>query len=228
MAIDVICTGCHKRFQVSEQFAGRKGPCPACKTIIEIPKLEDVVVVHEREQTKTGAPAKLDSIRRQRTTVSKLELIISGATLVVGLALAFAARFSISETVTQPSGLINLIAGLSLGVATSCLSYVILRNQDAEIINDKSTLFKGIGVGLLYGGVWRLQHLIIDNVLMMDGTVILPAVIILALATVAIVSFAPMAAFEFEYSQGFISVCLFVAMLAIYSLIAGDIGVIIS
>ena len=79
MAIDVICTGCHKRFQVSDQYAGQKGPCPGCKTMIEIPRLEDVVVVHERETTSTGAPAKLDSIRRQQTTVSKLELVFQPA-----------------------------------------------------------------------------------------------------------------------------------------------------
>lgn len=38
MSIHVICPGCLKRFQVGVRFAGMKGPCPACGTIITIPK----------------------------------------------------------------------------------------------------------------------------------------------------------------------------------------------
>ena len=38
MPLHVICPGCLKRFQVGERFAGMKGPCPNCGTIIDIPK----------------------------------------------------------------------------------------------------------------------------------------------------------------------------------------------
>ena len=38
MSLHVICPGCLKRFQVGVRFAGKKGPCPNCGTIIEIPK----------------------------------------------------------------------------------------------------------------------------------------------------------------------------------------------
>lgn len=37
MSLHVICPGCLKRFQVGERFAGMKGPCPKCGTLIEIP-----------------------------------------------------------------------------------------------------------------------------------------------------------------------------------------------
>jgi len=37
MPLHVICPGCLKRFQVSARFAGMKGPCPNCGTVISIP-----------------------------------------------------------------------------------------------------------------------------------------------------------------------------------------------
>ena len=142
MAIDVICAGCHKRFQVSEEFAGKKGPCPECQTVIEIPKLEDIVVVHERESTKTGAPAKLNSIRRQRTTVSKLELIISLTAIALGLTTATIGRFTIPEDAGAPDILISGIAGCMLGIGTSLLGYIVLRNSELGIVNDHKTILK--------------------------------------------------------------------------------------
>ena len=156
MAIDVICTGCHKRFQVSDQYAGQKGPCPGCKTIIEIPRLEDVVVVHERETTRTGAPAKLDSIRRQQTTVSKLELVISTSCILCGLILAFMVRTSLPDENSTPSGLLPWLAGIGLGAGTSLLGYIVLRPQDTEIANNRTTLLKGILIGVSYGILWRI------------------------------------------------------------------------
>ncbi len=50
MSIQVTCPGCLKRFSVSEKFAGQKGPCPKCKTVIDIPKLGDEVVIHGGEE----------------------------------------------------------------------------------------------------------------------------------------------------------------------------------
>ena len=52
MPISVVCPGCFKRFQVSEKFAGKKGPCPNCQTIIDIPK--EQVKVHAPEEFIAG------------------------------------------------------------------------------------------------------------------------------------------------------------------------------
>ena len=224
MAIDVICTGCHKRFQVSDEFAGRKGPCPGCKTVIEIPKLEDIVVVHERETTKTGAPTKLNSIRRHGTTVSKLEIIISLAAVTLGLTTAFIGRFTISGASSSPGILIWGIAGSMLGIGTSLLGYIVLRNSELEIVNDRKTILKASGIGILYAVLWRLQIIITDSALTMEDGIILPGVIVLALALTAIASFLPMVLLEFEFAQGLVHTSLFIAALVAYSLILGNIA----
>ncbi len=46
---------CLKRFSVADKFAGQKGPCPKCKTIITIPKKEEEVIIHSPEHSEAGA-----------------------------------------------------------------------------------------------------------------------------------------------------------------------------
>lgn len=36
--LSVTCPHCHKRFQVRQEYAGRKGKCTACQTVIQIPQ----------------------------------------------------------------------------------------------------------------------------------------------------------------------------------------------
>ena len=226
MAIDVICPGCHKRFQVSDQFAGQKGPCPGCKTIIQIPKLEDVVVVHERETTSSGAPAKLNSIRRQHTTAGKSELLCASGALLAGLLSTILVRF-LSETEPNPGFFTTLLIGSLLGSSTSLLGNIVLRGQDNGSNYGRKTIVRACLVGVIYTVIWRMLVLISDGLLVEDGSVILPAVIILAIALTAISTFLPMFVFDFEYQQGLVHVALFISSLAIYSLVLGDIALII-
>ncbi|MGI6401534.1 MAG: hypothetical protein ACOX0A_05410 [Thermoguttaceae bacterium] len=52
MAIRVICAGCMTSFEVDDRFAGKKGPCPKCGHIIEIPK--ETVIVHAPDHITDG------------------------------------------------------------------------------------------------------------------------------------------------------------------------------
>ena len=55
MAILVVCQGCRARFQVSDQFAGKSGPCPKCKAVIKIPTKSEEVTVHGGKTLPAGA-----------------------------------------------------------------------------------------------------------------------------------------------------------------------------
>jgi hypothetical protein len=57
MPINVTCPNpkCLKRFSVADKYAGQKGPCPKCKTIITIPKKEEEVIIHSPEHSEAGA-----------------------------------------------------------------------------------------------------------------------------------------------------------------------------
>ncbi len=89
MSIRVTCPGCHTRFNVSDKFAGREGPCPKCKKVIRIPDKNEEVVIHAPEhgpKDSTGRPL-LKPISRKETFVSsvQLALIISA---VIGFLMA--------------------------------------------------------------------------------------------------------------------------------------------
>ena len=69
MPIHVICPGCHARFKVGDQHAGKTGACPKCKGPIQIPAAGDEVVIHAPELEAGAKDAKgrsvLKPIRRK-------------------------------------------------------------------------------------------------------------------------------------------------------------------
>ena len=78
MSIRVTFPGCLKRFNVSEKFAGKKGPCPKCKKTIEIPEKDEEVVIHEAETgAKDSTGKKLSKqIARKETNLSTVNLVL--------------------------------------------------------------------------------------------------------------------------------------------------------
>jgi hypothetical protein len=86
MPIHIICPGCKKRYTVSEKFAGQKGPCPNCKTVLTIPAKEDEVVIHAPEDAlpkDSKGRSVLQPILREETKFSLPWLLgILGAILV--------------------------------------------------------------------------------------------------------------------------------------------------
>ena len=96
MAIQVTCPNCLKRFQVSDKFAGKTGPCPSCKAKIKVPDKDEEVVIHAPED---GAPkdstgqSVLKPIVRQETDVTRKGLVISVTVILVAIAIAVTLRF---------------------------------------------------------------------------------------------------------------------------------------
>lgn len=91
MAIIVTCPGCHKSFSVRDEFGGRKGPCPKCKTMITIPMPDKKVTVHGGEAFSDGGKSAsgqlvLKPIKRRETIFKpKTALIVASSALVLFL-----------------------------------------------------------------------------------------------------------------------------------------------
>ena len=95
MPIHVVCHGCKAAFQVSDKFAGKKGPCPKCKTVITIPAAEEEIKIHAPEaagpKDSTGRPVFIP-ILREETKISQNGLFAIAGACVAVLLLALMLR----------------------------------------------------------------------------------------------------------------------------------------
>jgi hypothetical protein len=100
MAIRVTCPGCHKRFTVSEKFAGKTGPCPKCKTPIRIPTKQDEVKLHGPEELGAGVRGSVATkpILREETSLGPVAITMIAAaglvTVIVAAMLGWADFFA--------------------------------------------------------------------------------------------------------------------------------------
>ena len=79
MPIRVTCTKCHTRFNVSDKFAGKSGPCPKCKSTIQIPNKEDEVIIEApkpKGPVDTSGKSILKPIRRKETKLSSVQITL--------------------------------------------------------------------------------------------------------------------------------------------------------
>jgi predicted Zn finger-like uncharacterized protein len=152
MPIEVFCPGCKTRFKVSEKFAGKKGPCPKCKTVITVPEKAEEVVVHAPEQfgpKNAAGVGVLKPITRKDAKVSPLVVvgIVSGIILVLVVAM--------------------LLRGLEdkspwmLGICTFLLApplvlggYTFLRDDEFEPYRGLSLIVRVLICSVMYAALW--------------------------------------------------------------------------
>jgi hypothetical protein len=167
MPITIVCPGCKKRFAVSEKFAGQKGPCPSCKTVIEIPKLEEQVVIHAPEGGGTkdskGA-AVIRPILRQETRFDPKFAVGIGLAVLVMFVLAYAVGASYrSPQRGQPAQVpwvFQAIAALVLGPPLALAGYTFLRNDEFEPFRGMELWVRVLGCGTVYAALWGIYSLI--------------------------------------------------------------------
>ncbi|RKY14781.1 MAG: hypothetical protein DRP63_07960 [Planctomycetota bacterium] len=78
MAIELTCPGCGKRLRVADSAAGKKGKCPACGAVVEIPTPGAEVSAKERKEAKeekerkpvSGEGGRRRAVTRRRGGVS--------------------------------------------------------------------------------------------------------------------------------------------------------------
>nr|NIL96054.1 hypothetical protein [Planctomycetales bacterium]NIP68120.1 hypothetical protein [Planctomycetales bacterium] len=133
MAIIVVCRNCHKRFKVSEKFAGQQGPCPNCKSIIQVPTANEQVKIHTPEHSEETARGRtgqlvLEPIARQPVTFPRWAGITIGVTSLILLMVAwsFSGAADSTKRVLAVAGTILLAPPLVLA------GYTFLRNDELE------------------------------------------------------------------------------------------------
>ncbi len=134
MAIQVVCPGCHARFKVSDQHAGKKGPCPKCKVEITVPPSEDEVVIKAPDEfggTRDAAgKLVLKPVVRDETVLTPL--LFTGILLSVAVVLAVA----LYTRMTYPDGdiptLLKTLGAIASAPPLAFAAYTILRDNELE------------------------------------------------------------------------------------------------
>lgn len=133
MPIQVTCPKCLKRFQVSDKFAGKTGPCPNCKEKIRVPDKTEEVVIHapadDAPKDRSGQSV-LKPITRTETDVTRKGLIIAAVCILAAFAAAFGLRM-MGEQSGGPTW-IHLLAAFLLAPPLVWAGYQFVYDQELE------------------------------------------------------------------------------------------------
>ena len=164
MAIDVTCPGCKTRFQVSEKFAGKQGPCPKCKFVIKIPELKDQVVIHSPElegPKDSKGQLVLKPILRKETRLSPVQIVAIIGGVVVVLLAALILRINYAKVPDHEFPLGILIGGsILLAPLLSFAGYTFLRDNELEPYRGIELILRLIPCTIVYPGLWGLFWLV--------------------------------------------------------------------
>lgn len=160
MAIRVTCPGCYTRFNVSDKFAGREGPCPKCKKQIKIPEKEAVQIAEPDSGVKDSKGRSiLKPIRRAETKITQVQWTII-AVCVVGFLLA-ALMLRILTGDTEDGAPIWMLALAALFIAPPIVYVAYQMLRDPELGNfDTSALRNRVLIcSAIYALLWLAMPL---------------------------------------------------------------------
>lgn len=219
MPIQVTCPKCHTRFKVSEKFAGQKGPCPKCKEVITVPKLEDEVVIATPEiGPKDGKGRQiLKPIKRNENKFSIIQLIAMVGSVIAFLIGALFIQFSIEDKM-QLSPLIMIVPMAIVAPLVAYGAYNILKDQELDSFVGQELWLRVLICGAIYAVLW--SGMPIAKYAFGDrydtGTWILALVGMLGVGGAT-----GMLSFDFDYTMGLIHYGLFLGLCLIARVLAG-------
>lgn len=239
MAIQVTCTGCKTRFKVSEQFAGKKGPCPKCKAVIQIPTKDQEVVIHgspgavsvDGGKTGGGSRAIPQPIFREDKGVSPLAIGIGVGSFVAIVVATVAMRYVLFEPILNKRGLeigwgyplwAMAMGAFLVGIPTSYYGFRALETADIEKMPVNEALIRSLIASACYAILWCLVWVFKVYVFGYEGQSLpLPQVAIYAPAMVLVAGVVAMASFNLDYVKGLLHGGLYVALCVALRLIMG-------
>lgn len=163
MAINVTCPGCHTRFSVGDQHAGKTGACPKCKEPITIPEKGEEVIIHAPELEAGAKDAKgrsvLKPIKRKEARFN-----VNIFAVVIGLViLSVAISWLIGRSELREDPFWVLTAGaILLGPLVSYAGYTFLRDDELGSYQGTELIVRSIACGLVYALLWGV-YLFLGN-----------------------------------------------------------------
>jgi cation transport ATPase len=224
MPINVTCPGCLKRFSVADKFAGQKGPCPKCKTIITIPKKEEEVVIHAPEHSEAGAVGAggrhvLKTYKRKDTKFQPL--VFTG---VVGFVLVALLVALVLRSTGEVDPWVLAAGAILLGPPLAWAGYPFLRDPELEGYRRTELAIRSAACGLVYALLWGLYMFVGAQLwgtdAFTDGMEVYQLVIMVA-AVLGIGTFAAYVSLDLEPGSAFFHCALYFAVTVLLRLVAG-------
>jgi hypothetical protein len=224
MPITVTCPGCLKRFSVADKFAGQKGPCPKCKTVITIPKKEEEVVIHAPEHSEAGAVGSggrhvLKTYKRKDTKFQPL--VFTG---VVGFVLIALLVALVLRSVGQAEMWVMAVAAIALGPPLAWAGYTFLRDPELEGYQGLALVIRSAACGLTYALLWGVYVFVGAQLWGADaftkGMEIYQLVVMVA-AVLGIGAFAAYVSLDLDWGSAFFHAAMYFAITALLRLVAG-------
>jgi hypothetical protein len=217
MPIFVVCPGCRKRFEVGDQFAGRTGPCPHCKTPIKIPEKSEEVVIHGPAaatppgKTRTGKAA-AKPVARKDAKFRPIVAAAIGASAVAVSAAAFFGRSVLSESwIFRAIGLLLVSPPLVIG------GYAFLRDDELEPYRGKWLYLRAGILTLTYVALWGIFGRI--EISMLSGDVW--QWLIVAPPFFVVGALVAMACLDLDFGSGFFLYSFYVLVTVVLRWLAG-------
>ncbi len=158
MAIRVICPGCMTSFEVDDRFAGKRGPCPKCGHIIEIPK-EQVIIHAPDDITDGGKTRKLTGhdarpIKQQLITLSLTQVILGFVGVLVACGLSYLVGLAHSALI---STIVGVIGAFLIAFPIADFGYMLVRDDnDLELLLGNERHKRAFFASLVFAGSWLI------------------------------------------------------------------------
>jgi hypothetical protein len=170
MPIPVVCPSCKSRFTVSDQFAGRMGPCPKCKQPIKVPTpAAKAVVIHEPDapvasSVGTGkAPTAPLKRRNKPVSLTAFAVAAAGAVGFMGIAAMLPVVYppptgdDAAATGTAIPAWLLLAGGFVAALPAVLLGYAAVRNRELEPYQGRPLAVRVLTCALVYAGLWAVR-----------------------------------------------------------------------
>lgn len=218
MAIRVTCPGCHKRFKVSEKFAGKSGPCPKCKTVIRIPTKDQEVKLHGPEELGAGVRGTVATkpILREETKLGPVAIAsIAAGGLVTLMVAAILGR---AEFFAEGSLVKSTIALLLVSPPLVIAGYSFLRGEEDLDPYRGMALYRRAGIcSLAYMVLWGVYAYVAGQFLtgeLWQWLFVVPPFLVVG-------GLAALASLDLDFGSGFFHYCFYLFVTVLLRWLAG-------
>jgi hypothetical protein len=166
MSIIVVCPGCLKSFKVSDQFAGRSGPCPKCKRTLQVPDKAQEVKVHAPEEFAGGGRSRTGKlvIKPVAFTSAKLEPVKAVAIVAAAICVLAVAWIGGKAGLIHGNDLghriITAIGLLAVSPLLVVAAYSILRDDELEPYSGRQLYIRAGICAVAYTALWGVFALL--------------------------------------------------------------------